>query len=280
MKHFLFCCLALAILSPAHGQSLRCLTYNIRYDNPGDGDDAWPKRREFLAAQIRFHAPDVFGIQEGLLRQVNYLKETLPEFAMVGVGRDDGKEAGEFAALFYRPSRFKLLDSGTFWLSDTPEKPSKGWDAALERICTWALLLDKRSHKKVWVFNTHYDHIGQLARKASSELILKQIAAKNTKNDAVVVMGDLNSEPADAPMTTFNTQLLDTKAASLIPAFGPSGTFNAFEFQKPVTRRIDYIFIGKGKFKVKQFAVLSDSKDCHYPSDHLPVLAVLEWSKK
>ncbi len=277
MKHLLICCFALAILSPAHGQSLRCLTYNIRYDNPGDGDDAWPKRREFLAAQIQFHAPDVFGIQEGLLRQVDYLKETLPEFAMVGVGRDDGKEAGEFSALFYRLDRFKLLDSGTFWLSDTPDKPSKGWDAALERICTWALLLDKRSRKKVWVFNTHYDHIGQLARKASSELILKQIAAKNTKNDAVVVMGDLNSEPADAPIATFKTQLLETKEASLMPAFGPSGTFNAFEFHKPVTTRIDYIFVGKGKFKVKQFAVLSDSKDCHYPSDHLPVLAVLEW---
>jgi endonuclease/exonuclease/phosphatase family metal-dependent hydrolase len=278
MYQFLVICFALATLQPTQGQSLRCLTYNIRYDNPSDGEDAWPKRRAFLAAQIRFHAPDVFGIQEGLLRQVNYLKETLPEFAMVGVGRDDGKEAGEFSALFYRIERFKLLDSGTFWLSSTPEKPSKGWDAALERICTWALLLDKRSHKKVWVFNTHYDHIGKLARQASSELILKQIATKNTKNDAVVVMGDLNSEPDDTPITTFKTQLLDTKEASLAPAFGPSGTFNAFEFHKPVTRRIDYIFMGKGKFKVKQYAVLSDSKDCHYPSDHLPVLAVLDWN--
>ncbi len=277
MNQLLVFFFAFAFLQPAQCQPLRCLTYNIRYDNPADGADAWPNRRDFLAAQIRFHAPDVFGIQEGLFRQVEYLKKTLPEFAMVGVGRDDGKEAGEFSALFYRTKRFKLLDSGTFWLSETPDRPSKGWDAALERICTWALLLDKGSHKKVWVFNTHYDHIGKSARQASSELILKQIAAKNTKNHAVVVMGDFNSEPGDTPIATLKTQLSDTKEASLIPAFGPSGTFNAFEFQKPVTRRIDYIFIGKGRLKVKQYAVLSDSKDCHYPSDHLPVLAVLDW---
>jgi len=252
-------------------QSVSFLTYNIRYDNPADGEDAWPKRREFLARQLRFHAPDVFGIQEGLKHQVDYLQEQLPVYTYVGVGRDDGREAGEYSALFFKKDRFRVLESGTFWLSEQPDTVSKGWDAALPRICTWALLAEKRGKRKFLVYNTHFDHIGKDARKSSAALILSRILEKNTKGYPVVVMGDLNSGPNSEPVWMFSQNLHDAHEHSKEPPFGPPGTFNGFKFHDPVELRIDYIFVSPS-LKVQKYAVLSDSKNCHYPSDHLPVL--------
>ncbi len=253
------------------------ITYNIRFDNPGDGDDAWPKRRDHLAAQLRFYAPDVFGIQEGLHRQLVYLDEQLPGYTRVGVGRDDGKEGGEYSALYFLKKRYGLLASGTFWLSETPDTVSKGWDAALPRVCTFAHLHDSIAGKKLWVFNTHFDHIGKEARRRSAELIVQKIREKNTAGEAVVLMGDFNAEPQEDPVAVLTGALRDARAASLEPPFGPEGTFNAFRFQEPVRRRIDYIFLNEQMLEVKQYAVLSDSRNCHYPSDHLPVLARLTW---
>ena len=256
-------------------QPVTVITYNLRYDNPGDGEDAWPKRRDFLVGQLRFQAPDIFGIQEGLHRQVVYLQEQFPDFAMVGVGRDDGRQGGEYSSLFYRKSRFRVLDSGTFWLSETPDSVSKGWDAALPRVCSWAHLEDLSARRNIWVFNTHFDHIGQQARLESAALILRKIKEKNTANEPVICMGDLNSEPGEAPLLRFRQVLQDTRDQSQEPPFGPEGTFNGFRFQEPVTRRIDYILISPG-LRVRQHATLSDSRNCHYPSDHLPVLARIE----
>jgi endonuclease/exonuclease/phosphatase family metal-dependent hydrolase len=257
-----------------HAQPQTVITYNIRFDNPADGDDAWPKRRDFLAAQIRFHAPDVFGVQEALYRQLEYLDTTLKSYTWVGGARDDGKQAGEYSALFYQKDRFKALSSGTFWLSETPEKPSKGWDAALNRVCTYALLQDKKTKQKTWVFNTHFDHMGQEARRRSAELIVQKSKELNTDGYPVIVMGDLNANPDEAPIEVMKKAFTDAQEASAEPPFGPTGTFNGFNFHDPVTRRIDYVFV-KG-LKVRQYAVLSDSKDCHYPSDHLPVLVRFE----
>lgn len=256
-------------------QSITAITYNIRYDNPGDGEDAWPKRREMLAAQLRFYQPDIFGIQEGLERQINYLSEELPAYRRVGVGRDDGKTGGEYSALYFRSSRFGMVESGTFWLSPTPDTVSKGWDAALPRVCTWAHLHDSISGKKIWVFNTHFDHIGKVARAESARLIAAQIVQKNTRNEPVIIMGDLNAEPEEDPIKVLKTNYSEAFSNSKIPPFGPSGTFNGFKFHEPVTRRIDYIFTSKKHWTVEQTAVLSDSQNCHYPSDHLPVLARL-----
>lgn len=262
----------------ANGQTgLSVLTYNIRYDNPGDGDDAWPKRRDHLAAQLRFIKPDIFGIQEGLHRQLVYLDEQLPDYTRVGVGRDDGKEAGEYSALFFLKKRFGLLASGTFWLSETPDTVSKGWDAALPRICTFAHLYDSLAGKNLWVFNTHFDHIGVEARRRSAELILKKIREKNAAGEQVILMGDFNAVPHDEPIGVLTQSLVDTRSASTEPPFGPEGTFNGFKFQEPVQKRIDYIFLSGTDLKVKQYAVLSDSRNCHYPSDHLPVLARMTW---
>ena len=273
MIRTLFFLLYLTFSTAATAQALRFLTYNIRYDNPNDGDDAWPKRRDWLAAQIGFYSPDVFGIQEGLQHQVEFLAQSLPQYAWVGVGRDDGRQAGEFSALYYRRDRFRLLDSGTFWLSETPDQPSKGWDAALNRVCTYALLHDSATGRSLWVFNTHFDHMGQEARRQSALLIIQKIREKNPDNLPVFVMGDLNAEPGEPPVAAMKSALMDTRDVSETPAFGPSGTFNGFKFHEPVTRRIDYIFAGGPGLRVLRHAVLSDSKDCHYPSDHLPVLA-------
>lgn len=248
------------------------LTYNIRYDNPDDGEDAWPKRRDFLAAQIRFYAPDVIGIQEGLRHQVVYLAETLPEYTFTGVGRDDGATAGEYSAVFFRRDRFRALQSGTFWLSESPDTVSRGWDAALPRICTWVQLEDSSAHRVFWVFNTHFDHIGKEARRQSANLIRNRIAALNPAGQPVVLLGDLNSLPGSAPVNTLSETFVDAHDQSREPPFGPEGTFNGFRFNEPVTNRIDYIFTTPGAV-VRQYAVLSDSRNCRYPSDHLPVLA-------
>ena len=277
MKSLLPCLIAfLGVNTMSLGQSMTLLTYNIRFDNPADGADAWPERRDFLAGQLRFHKPDVFGIQEGLHRQVEYLQEQLPGYAWVGVGRDDGRQAGEYSALFYRTDRFRAIESGTFWLSETPDTVSKGWDAALPRICSWALLEDTATQSRIMVFNTHFDHIGKMARKASATLILKKMAGLNTGGVPMVLLGDFNSEPEEEPIATLQSALNETRDASQEPPFGPEGTFNGFKFNEPVKRRIDYIFTSPG-MHVLQYAVLSDSRNCHYPSDHLPVLARCEW---
>jgi endonuclease/exonuclease/phosphatase family metal-dependent hydrolase len=270
-------CLLLLFLTGKSQSTLSVLTCNIRFDNPGDAEDAWPKRRDFLAGQLRFHAPDIFGIQEGLHRQLEYLSEQLPAYERTGVGRDDGKQGGEYSALFFRKKRFGLLASGTFWLSERPDTVSKGWDAALPRICTFAHLHDSLSGKKVWVFNTHFDHVGKEARRRSAELILLKIREKNTANEPVVLMGDFNAEPQEEPVAVLTRELRDARAVSEEPPFGPEGTFNAFKFHEPVRRRIDYIFLNGTGLRVWQHAALSDSRDCHYPSDHLPVLARFVW---
>lgn len=257
-------------------QSLSLMTYNIRFDNPADGPDAWPERRDFLASQVGFYAPDIWGIQEGQLHQLTYLQQQLPQYSRVGVGRDDGADKGEFSALFYRHDRFLLLELGTFWLSPTPAEVSKGWDAALPRVCTWALLEDKTNHRRLRVYNTHFDHIGREARAQSATLILDHIRARAADDGPVVLMGDFNSEPHDEPILRLKQALHDARSRSLQPAFGPEGTFNGFKFHEPVKLLIDYIFVS-ASLEVQQHAVLSDSRNCHYPSDHLPVWVKLAW---
>lgn len=263
------------MLSLGYGQSfsqtIKVVTYNIRYDNLGDGENRWAIRKDFLANQMKFYEPDVLGIQEGLSHQVNYLDSSLVNYSYVGVGRDDGETKGEYSAIFFNDKRFQLIDNSTFWLSVTPEKPSVGWDAAMERICTYALLKDQQTNGYLWIFNTHFDHIGELARENSAHLIVEQINALNKEDYPVVFMGDLNLEPNSNAIQFLSSELNDTKYASEDLVFGPEGTFNGFKFNESVTRRIDYIFTSKEGIRVNKYAVLSDSKARKYPSDHLPV---------
>jgi len=261
----------------ACAQNLQVMTYNIKYANENDGVNSWSKRKDHLTGQIRFYEPDIFGVQEALLGQLEHLKRNLPNYNYVGVGREDGKNKGEFSALFYDVNQYKMLEEGTFWLSETPEKISVGWDAALPRICTFALFENKTTKQKFWVFNTHFDHIGEKAREESANLILAKIEKSNTANIPVILMGDFNLEPETKAIQLLSKKMNDSKRLSKNVVFGPKGTFNGYNFLQPVTRRIDYIFISKGNLEVLKYAVLSDSKDLKYPSDHLPVFVELQF---
>lgn len=279
MKTFALVILCLVMNLSGLAQSLKLITYNIRLQTASDGPNSWTNRKDFLTGQLVFYAPDVFGVQEALPEQVNDLTKALPLYGMVGTGRD-GFGKGESSNVFYRSSRFTLKDSGTFWLSETPGKISKGWDAALNRVCTYVLLKDKKSRKTFWVFNTHLDHIGELARTKSLELILHTIDSLNTKKYPVVLMGDLNSEPHTQRITALREKMSDTRLNTELPPFGPEGTFNGFKHDQPVKTLIDYIFVSKFHgIKVLKYAVLSDSKDLRYPSDHLPVYVELTFGK-
>ncbi|AOM78117.1 endonuclease/exonuclease/phosphatase family protein [Pedobacter steynii] len=267
----------LLMASMAYAQrdnAINIISYNIRLNVASDGENAWPKRKDNVKALVRFHDADILCVQEALPLQVDELLENT-NYAMEGVGRDDGKRAGEFSAIYFDKSRFVKEDGGTFWLSETPEKPSKGWDAALNRVCSWVRLFDKKNKKEFLVFNTHYDHIGVQARIESAKLLKRKIQEIAPKLP-VVFTGDLNVTPETEAIATIKSFLTDAKEASLEPAYGPVGTFNAFKFDSPLKDKIDYIFVNKG-FKVQKFGVLSDSKDLRYPSDHLPIIARLSF---
>lgn len=257
-------------------QSLKVITYNIRLDVASDGDNAWGNRKEFFTSQIQFYEPDIFGTQESQPHQVDYLAQNLTGYLHVGLGRDEGGK-GESTTIFFKKERFLLKEQHTFWLSETPDHSSKGWDAAFPRICTYILLNDKIAHQNFWVFNTHLDHIGVEARKKGVSLILSMMSEVNTKKLPVIFMGDFNSEPEEEVIQNLRKEMKDTRLVSETKPFGPSGTFNAFEFHKPVTKLIDYIFVTP-QIKVKKYAVLSDNKDLKYPSDHLPVYVELNLS--
>jgi len=249
------------------------MTYNIRLDYAGDGDNRWDNRKEMLAGQVLFHEPDFMGVQEALPNQMHYLDSTLTAYSFIGMGRDGG-DKGEYSAIFYNDHKYKVLEQSTFWLSETPDKPSKGWDAAYNRICTYGLFQNVVTRQKLWVFNTHFDHVGNEARLRSARHILQKIKDLNTSGLPFVLMGDFNLEPDSEGIQLFSEAFSDSKTVSAL-SFGPEGTFNGFDFHQPVTKRIDYIFVPKG-VKVLKYAVLSDNNDCRYPSDHLPVLIEMQ----
>ncbi len=167
---------AAPIAHPMSEPSVRIMSYNIRYDNPDDGINAWGKRKENVASLIRFYQADLIGLQEVLYKQLTYLEQQLAGYGRIGVGRDDGKQQGEFSPIFYAKEKLALLDQGTFWLSDTPDRPSVGWDASMERIATWGQFRHEASGDTVFFFNTHFDHRGEQAREESARLLRSRIA--------------------------------------------------------------------------------------------------------
>lgn len=259
------------------GQKLKLMTYNIRLDVASDGENSWSNRKEYWASQVSFYEPDIFGIQEALPHQVTDIAGLMAKYNYVGIGRD-GIGKGESSNIFFKKERFKVLQQNTFWLSETPDAISKGWDAALNRVCTYVLLKDDTTRQTFWIFNTHLDHMGELARTNSIQLILAKIKALNTKKYPVFFMGDFNSEPTEQRILNLKKEMNDSREISEENPFGPSGTFNGFRHQEAVIKRIDYIFLSKDNiFKVNKYAVLSDSKDLKYPSDHLPVYIELRF---
>lgn len=250
-------------------QELSVMTYNIKLDYPKEGENSWTNRKPFFINQIKFYEPDIFGVQEAMPNQMKDIDSLLPKYSFVGVGRDDGKDEGEYSAIFYNKEKMNVLKSSTFWLSETSDQVSMGWDAVCNRICTYALFEDKTSEKRFWMFNTHFDHVGVEARKNSATLIIQKIKEINAETLPVILSGDFNMEDTHESIQFIEQHLKDSKSIAKV-VFGPLGTFNNFEFDKPVTRRIDFIFVSP-EISVEKYAVLSDSWDCKYPSDHLPV---------
>jgi len=268
----------------ADKNALRVMTFNIRYNEPKDGVNAWANRKTKVADVIRFHKADLIGVQEAQYNQLQDLEKLLPDFAWRGVGRD-GENKGEFSAILYRRARFKLLENQTFWLSETPEKVgSKGWDANLPRIVTRAKFQDRQTKKTFFHFNTHFDHIGKQARTESAKLLLAQ-TQKITGKFPFVVTGDFNAkEDTDVyriltgKTESANFKLIDARYVSQNGHFGGNSTFSAFKELIP-ENRIDYVLVGEGT-RVLEHGVLSDRWDGLWASDHLPVLAEIVFSKK
>lgn len=253
------------------GNSFNLITYNIRMNTEADGVNAWPLRKEKVTGLLRFHQAGIFGVQEALLDQMNDLKTSLPEYESYGVGRDNGKEEGEFMTIFFRKDRFEKLDAGTLWLNENTEKPGLGWDAACNRTCTWIKFKDKSTKKIFFAFNTHFDHRGRVAREESASLVLKFMATINKENLPMFLTGDFNSSKEAPPIQKILTVLSDARDKSLTASYGPEGTSGGFEV-KESKRVIDYIFINR-KVEVLRHGVLTDSNGLFYPSDHRPVLA-------
>ncbi|MCC7521208.1 MAG: endonuclease/exonuclease/phosphatase family protein [Flavobacteriaceae bacterium] len=252
-------------------QNLTLMTYNMRLDTAIDGDQDWTHRKDFFVGQINFYEPDIFGVQEATPGQVTDLNSLLKDYDQIGMGRE-GIGKGESSNIYYKKDRFKVLQERTFWLSETPDTISIGWDAACNRVCTYALFKDLKTKTKFWVFNTHLDHVGEIARTKGIELILSKIKELNTQNLSVFFMGDFNSEPSSQRIVDLKKIMTDTQDIAVKGHFGPSGTFNGFKHEMPVTTLIDYIFISKeSSIQVIKHATLSDSIDLKYPSDHLPV---------
>lgn len=258
-------------------KSLKVMTFNIRYNEPRDGANAWMNRKTKVAGVIRFHKADLIGVQEAQNNQLKDLETLLPDFAWCGVGRDGG-DKGEYSAILYRKERFKLLETKTFWLSETPEKAgSKGWDADYPRIVTWAKFQDRRTKKNFFLFNTHFDHRGERARMESAKMLTSRIE-KIAGNLPFVVTGDFNArESTDVykiltgKAENGNANLKDARYASINEHFGPTSTFNEFKELIP-EMKIDYIFVRPG-VKILEHGVLADRWDGLWASDHLPVLA-------
>ncbi len=249
-------------------------TYNLRLNTPNDGPNVWGLRRDAVKALIQYHEFDLFGTQEALPDQIKDL-EAMSEYTHVGVGRDDGKNAGEHSTIFYKHARFSLLAHGDFWLSETPNRPSKGWDArCCNRLASWVRLRDKISGKTLLALSVHFDHEGEVARRESAKLLLRWLESQEA-SDAVIALGDFNSTPDTKQIVAMTTAMRDARTVSLSPAYGPLATFNDFKFGLTPSKRIDYIFLGPN-IRVQKYAVLTDSDGQRYPSDHFPVLARIE----
>ncbi len=265
------------VLGPA-ADGLVVMTFNIRLNTAGDGPNAWPLRRDMAASTILFHEAAIVGLQEALRDQITDLEARLPGYGWVGVGRDDGKDGGEFNALFYDRARLRLLEGATFWLSATPDVPgSRGWDAACNRVVSWARFEDRATGRVFHAFNTHFDHMGATARRESALLLLRRIDEIAGSGPAVVT-GDFNCTSEDEPYRILisglaaGAGLRDARTASALPPYGGTRSFNGFRAQTGPGSIIDHIFV-RGPAVVARVGVIADKWDGRFVSDHEPVLA-------
>jgi len=266
------------------GNLIRVMSFNIRYGTANDGVNHWTKRKEFLVETIAAFGPDLLGTQETLLEQRDYIQTKLVGYDSFGVGRDDGKEHGEMAAVFYRSARFEKLDGGHFWLSETPDTVgSKGWDAALPRIATWVKLKDLKNadSKPILFLNTHFDHVGKKARVESAHLIRRKTGELG-QGCNLVVTGDFNAEVDSEPYAALfanaagqASSVLDTFRVVSPKGSGDEGTFSGFKAKQTAGTRIDWIGCSRN-WRVRSSTIDRTERDGRTPSDHFPVTAILE----
>nr|WP_234047401.1 endonuclease/exonuclease/phosphatase family protein [Luteolibacter pohnpeiensis] len=283
-------------------QAMNVGTYNIRYDNPADAKagNGWEQRAPVIAGMIRFHGFDIVGTQEGYIHQIHDLEKLLPEYECTAHGRDDGKEAGENIAIFYRADKFKKLNEGLFWLSENPEQPGKGWDAALPRICGWAEFQDKESGKKFYYLSVHFDHRGVEARKQSANLLIQRIQ-RIAKNTPAILCGDFNVDQTSESYKVLHDSSILRDSYEVAPLrLALNGTANRFDVNSMTDSRIDHVFLTK-EFDAKKYGILTDTYrtpagdqtgersgnfpgevvfknyEARLPSDHFPVLVEVDW---
>ncbi len=284
-------------------QSLYVGSYNIRNQNDYDvqNGNGWQQRCPVICDMINFETPDVFGSQEVLVGQLHDMLKALDGYSYIGVGRDDGKEGGEYSPIFYKTAKFKLLGSGHFWLSEDTTRPNKGWDAACIRICTWGHFEDRNTKWRFWYFNLHMDHMGIVARRESAKLVVSKIR-ELCKGAPVVLTGDFNVDQKNEIYTIFTTSgILKDSYVYAKHRFAENGTFNDFNSDIKTDSRIDHIFVSPS-FSINNYAVLTNcywtpiANDAHKsnaapqeidlyqykrrtPSDHYPVMARIAFNR-
>jgi endonuclease/exonuclease/phosphatase family metal-dependent hydrolase len=252
---------------------LKVMSYNIRYGTADDGEYSWPNRQDAAVAMILDQRPAVFGVQEGLRFQLDFLTEKCPMYKYVGVGREDGEMRGEHMAVFYDTTRVELKNWGTYWLSETPDEPSKGWDAACKRTATWTLLHDIKADKYFYFVDTHLDHVGEEAREKGLALVVERIGAMNPENYPMVLLGDFNVFPDDPCLKGLRAVMTDAREAASVTT--NESTYHGYG--TVVKDPIDYIFY-KGFSGCKELArVTKPYEECLYVSDHYPITAILTY---
>lgn len=304
-KLFYSIVLLFGCLLTIQAESMIVATYNLRNANQGDSiaGNGWGQRYPYIAQLVQFHGFDIFGTQEGKNYQLEDLKNAMPGYDYIGVGRDDGKQKGEYSAIFYRTAKFEVLDHGDFWLSTITDRPNKGWDAALPRICTWGKFRDRKSGFTFLFFNLHMDHIGVQARSESAKLILKKVREIPEKLP-VILTGDFNvDQNNESYLLLDNSGIMRDSYQIADFRYAPNGTFNAFHTDRKTESRIDHLFLTK-EFKVRKYGILTDTyraeitesekkeQDANFPkevalqkyvartpSDHFPVMIVVDFDK-
>ncbi len=277
MKKIFTLIVVLISVTALDAQELKVATFNLRMETPSDTGNLWKDRVTPVTNLIRYHDFDVFGTQEGFKNQLEDIRKSLPEYSYYGRGRDDGKDNGEHSAVFFKKEKYILLQSGDFWLSETPGKPGKGWDArCCNRICSWVQLKDRATGKRIYFFNVHFDHEGKIAREESAKLIIREMQRIAQGGNAILT-GDFNADRNSVPYKIISGSgyLRDSYGDVKFP-YEHNGSFNGFGKTLNSNGVIDHIFITKNG-KADKWAILTDTYRGKFPSDHFPVEATVRF---
>ncbi len=257
-------------------QTIDVMSFNIRLASVDDGENHWNIRKDKVKDLISYYEADFVGLQEAQKPQIDYLLDNNSAYSFLGRPRTDEANA-EFSCIFYLKNKYKVLEQNTFWLSKNPEKSGKSWDAAYPRIVTYALFENIKTKKEVWVLNTHFDHVGVIARQKSAEIILEKIKTLQKKrNVPVVLTGDFNSVESDSWMKPLFENLQEARSNSVTKPYAEKATWNGFKFNEKPSEQIDFIFSSKNNTKVLKYRTITDFYDYKYPSDHFPIVAKIQ----